>query len=288
MREFFDSEMNSDAMHRARWRKGLSESEQEEIVEVYERDARPARGRGLPLRPGPAPLLRTHADRIRALSATPAPGADRPRILFTTSNGTGLGHLTRSMAIARRLGDEVEPLFLTLSAAAPVVEADGLRGRVRALVRDPGLRQRLPLVAPPARPPAGGDRRGRSGSGRLRRHPPLRGAARGAAGGRDRGLVPAAAVEARARAGCRSAAPAPSTRCSSRASWPSPRTPARPCRCAIAPTGSARSSSSTAPSGSIASGPPPSSGSIRRGRRSSSPSGRGRRCARRPAGRSPA
>lgn len=43
------------------------------------------------------------------------------RILFTTSNGTGLGHLTRSMAIAARLGPELEPLFLTLSAAAPVV-----------------------------------------------------------------------------------------------------------------------------------------------------------------------
>ena len=47
------------------------------------------------------------------------------RVLFTTSNGTGLGHLTRSMAIARRLGDGVEPLFLTLSAAAPVVEQMG-------------------------------------------------------------------------------------------------------------------------------------------------------------------
>ena len=47
------------------------------------------------------------------------------RILFTTSNGTGLGHLTRSMAIARRLGDDVEPLFLTLSGAAPVVEQMG-------------------------------------------------------------------------------------------------------------------------------------------------------------------
>lgn len=49
----------------------------------------------------------------------------RRRILFTTSNGTGLGHLTRSMAIARRLPDSVEPLFLTLSAAAPVVERMG-------------------------------------------------------------------------------------------------------------------------------------------------------------------
>ena len=55
-----------------------------------------------------------------------APGpAGRPRILFTTSNGTGLGHLTRSMAIARRLADRAEPLFVTLSAAAPVVERMG-------------------------------------------------------------------------------------------------------------------------------------------------------------------
>src|ERR687895_2498503 len=47
------------------------------------------------------------------------------RILFVTSNGTGLGHLTRGMAIARRLGPELEPAFLTLSAAAPVVEQMG-------------------------------------------------------------------------------------------------------------------------------------------------------------------
>ena len=47
------------------------------------------------------------------------------RILFTTSNGTGLGHLTRSMAIARRLPDGIEPLFLTLSGAAPVVAGMG-------------------------------------------------------------------------------------------------------------------------------------------------------------------
>ncbi|MGI8460466.1 MAG: glycosyltransferase, partial [Solirubrobacterales bacterium] len=47
------------------------------------------------------------------------------RILFVTSNGTGLGHLTRGMAIARHLGDDVQPSFLTLSAAAPVVEEVG-------------------------------------------------------------------------------------------------------------------------------------------------------------------
>lgn len=47
------------------------------------------------------------------------------RVLFVTSNGTGLGHLTRGMAIARRLGQGIEPAFLTLSAGAPVVEQVG-------------------------------------------------------------------------------------------------------------------------------------------------------------------
>ena len=47
------------------------------------------------------------------------------RVLFMTSNGTGLGHLTRSMAVARRLDPGVEPVFLTLSRAAPVVREQG-------------------------------------------------------------------------------------------------------------------------------------------------------------------
>ena len=47
------------------------------------------------------------------------------RILFVTSNGTGLGHLTRSMAIARRLDPAVEPFVITFSAAAPVVREQG-------------------------------------------------------------------------------------------------------------------------------------------------------------------
>lgn len=60
------------------------------------------------------------------------------RILFTTSNGTGLGHLTRSMAIARRLPDGVEPLFLTLSGAAPVVERMGFAVEYVASYATPG------------------------------------------------------------------------------------------------------------------------------------------------------
>ena len=87
---------------------------------------------------------------------------DRPRILFTTSNGTGLGHLTRSMAIARRLGDRAEPLFLTLSAAAPVVESMGFPVEYVASYATPGagndyrwsrrLRARLRAVINEAEP----------------------------------------------------------------------------------------------------------------------------------------
>lgn len=48
-----------------------------------------------------------------------------PRVLFATSNGTGLGHLNRAMAIARRLPHGAEVSIFTLSQAAPVVAAAG-------------------------------------------------------------------------------------------------------------------------------------------------------------------
>lgn len=60
------------------------------------------------------------------------------RILFATSNGTGLGHLNRSMAIARRLGPGVEASFFTLSQAAPVVAAQGFRVDYHPSYRRPG------------------------------------------------------------------------------------------------------------------------------------------------------
>lgn len=46
-------------------------------------------------------------------------------VLFVTSNGTGLGHLTRCMAIARRLPDGVKPLVFTLSKALRPVRGQG-------------------------------------------------------------------------------------------------------------------------------------------------------------------
>ena len=63
---------------------------------------------------------------------------DRQRILFVTSNGTGLGHLTRAMSIARRLDSSLEPLVLTLSAAAPVVHEAGFPVEYVASYATPG------------------------------------------------------------------------------------------------------------------------------------------------------
>ncbi len=67
-------------------------------------------------RPGavpPAPLP--------ALVAAPPPC----RVLLVCGNGIGLGHVTRLMAIARRLPAWVEPVFLTLSLGTEILRAQG-------------------------------------------------------------------------------------------------------------------------------------------------------------------
>lgn len=60
------------------------------------------------------------------------------KILFATSNGTGLGHLNRAMSIARRLPDGIEPVIFTLSQAAPVVVRNGFRAEYFPSYRRPG------------------------------------------------------------------------------------------------------------------------------------------------------
>lgn len=84
------------------------------------------------------------------------------RVLFLTSNGTGLGHLTRAMAIARRLRGGYDPVFATLSAAAPVVEQVGFHveylpshsaaGAGSPRSWDRRLRRRLDLLLDELRP----------------------------------------------------------------------------------------------------------------------------------------
>lgn len=60
-----------------------------------------------------------------------------PRVLFATSNGTGLGHLNRAMAITRRLPPRSEVSIFTLSQAAPVVARNGIEVDYMASYRRP-------------------------------------------------------------------------------------------------------------------------------------------------------
>jgi hypothetical protein len=62
----------------------------------------------------------------------------RGHVLFVTSNGTGFGHLTRSVAIGRRLPDELTSTTFTLSAAAPVIRRLGFHVEYLSAYQTPG------------------------------------------------------------------------------------------------------------------------------------------------------
>lgn len=47
------------------------------------------------------------------------------RALFLTSNGVGMGHLTRMLAVARRCRPDIQPVFATMSQAFRVVQDQG-------------------------------------------------------------------------------------------------------------------------------------------------------------------
>lgn len=75
-----------------------------------------------------------HREKILDLLDAPAPKRRRKpqrkknnSVLFVPSNGVGLGHVTRLLAIARRMGDTIEPVFATHAQAAPVIESFGYR-----------------------------------------------------------------------------------------------------------------------------------------------------------------
>jgi len=72
-----------------------------------------------------------HVERIAAFIGHPgrAPaasgrGADIP-VLFLTSNGVGMGHLTRALAMARRCPPPLKPVFATMSQGLSVVREFG-------------------------------------------------------------------------------------------------------------------------------------------------------------------
>ena len=69
-----------------------------------------------------------------ARQATPHPGAParanrakpgRRPLLFVSSNGIGLGHLSRLLAIAKRMNGDVQPIFATMSQGLSVVRDAG-------------------------------------------------------------------------------------------------------------------------------------------------------------------
>lgn len=72
--------------------------------------------------------------RVAALIGAPSgtPRAAAPKrvdrwipVLFASSNGAGVGHLTRLMALARRASKPLLPLFFTISQAVSIVRAQG-------------------------------------------------------------------------------------------------------------------------------------------------------------------
>lgn len=76
-----------------------------------------------------------HGARLAGLLGTPSGAArtvpsrrrprERARVMFVSSNGAGMGHLTRLLAMANRTSDRVEPFFFSMSQAVPVVERYG-------------------------------------------------------------------------------------------------------------------------------------------------------------------
>jgi UDP:flavonoid glycosyltransferase YjiC (YdhE family) len=74
-----------------------------------------------------------HRGRLHVLCGTPSEPPDAPpprskadkRLLFVSSNGVGLGHLTRLLAIARRCPSGVSPVFATMSQGFSVATQFG-------------------------------------------------------------------------------------------------------------------------------------------------------------------
>jgi len=60
-----------------------------------------------------------------ALRPQPLQAGKKAKVLFITSNGIGLGHLTRLMAIARRLPFDRQAIFLTMSQGLPFLVQEG-------------------------------------------------------------------------------------------------------------------------------------------------------------------
>lgn len=70
--------------------------------------------------------LEKEPDYPEDVASSMEPVSARPkRIALVTSNGAGMGHLTRLLGIARKISGNMEVRFISLSQAVPVVESQG-------------------------------------------------------------------------------------------------------------------------------------------------------------------
>lgn len=101
-----------------------------------------AAGRGLVReRYGFDRAVRRVSDRIGPPARTTASAQPkcRPKILYLTSNGVGMGHLTRSLASARRLAPRAEPVVITMSKGFSVAAQDGIEAEYLTYHRSVGM-----------------------------------------------------------------------------------------------------------------------------------------------------
>lgn len=78
-------------------------------------------GTGASIRALSAPTDPPRLARVVAVTAAGTSGG----VLLVSSNGAGMGHLTRLLAIGRRLDDDVPRTFFSLSSAVPAMAAAG-------------------------------------------------------------------------------------------------------------------------------------------------------------------
>lgn len=71
--------------------------------------------------------------------AVPARARQKAGVLYLTSNGIGMGHITRCLATARRLPQDVKPVIVTMSKAFGVAETQGIAVEYLPFLRSIGL-----------------------------------------------------------------------------------------------------------------------------------------------------
>ncbi|WP_299596291.1 hypothetical protein [uncultured Tateyamaria sp.] len=68
-----------------------------------------------------------------------ATAARKAGVLYLTSNGVGMGHITRCLATARRLSDQCDPVIVTMSKAFGVAETQGFKVEYLPFFRSIGI-----------------------------------------------------------------------------------------------------------------------------------------------------